>query len=255
MRNRDAWQTTMYDEVFARATIASREFARIARIEAEFLVTALGLAPGERLLDIPCGTGRHARVFARHGIRVTGVDLNPTLIRMAKADGRKNPRFEVGDMRKFAKYRGEFDAAVNLFTSFGYFADERKNAEVLSGMVAALRPGGRIAIHLIDRDWLLKRFKPKSVTTTKGVRTTETRVYDRRTKRIESRSTTLDLKTGRAREYFHATRLYSKPEMLRLFRSAGLKRVQVYGDTDGSIFRKGKSSHPIYVGWKPTDRR
>lgn len=251
MRNRDTWQATMYDEAFARATIASREFARIAEVEAEFLVTALGLAPGERLLDVPCGTGRHARVFARHGVRVTGVDLNPKLIRMAKAGAKKNLRFERGDMRKLSKYRGRFDAAVNLFTSFGYFADERKNAQVLREMVAALRPGGRIAIHLIDRDWLLKRFRPRSVTTVKGVRTTETRVYDRRTKRIESRSTSVDLKTGRTRTYFHETRLYSKPEMVRLLRSAGLKRVQVYGDTDGSLFRKGESSHPIYVGWKP----
>jgi SAM-dependent methyltransferase len=250
MKNPDAWQAIMYDEVLARATLASREYARIARFESEFLRVAMGLAAGERLLDIPCGTGRHARVFARHGIRVTGVDLNPKLIRLAKAGRVKGARFVVGDMRALGKCRGKFDAVVNLFTSFGYFADERKNREVLHGMVAALRPGGRLAIHLVDRDWLLKKFRAKAVRTAGGVRTSETRAYDRRTKRIIADARAVDLRTGKVRKYRHSTRLYSKPEMVRLLKDAGLARTEVYGDTDGSLFQKGRSAHPIYVGWK-----
>lgn len=248
----DRWQAQMYDEPLAAETIASREFARIARVEAEFLIQALGLARGERLLDVPCGTGRHARVFARVGVRVTGVDLNPMLIRIARRDSKKlKVRYTVGDMQKLSTHRGRFDAVVNLYTSFGYFADERKNASVLRGMVAALRPGGRLAIHLVDRDWLLKDLKPKLVTNRHGVRTTETRVYDPRTKRIESHSAIFDREMGKTREYSHQTRLYSKPEMVRMLKNAGLSRIQIYGDTDGSLYKKGESTHPIYVAWKP----
>ncbi len=243
----------MYDEAFANATIASRKFARIAELEADFLVTALGLAPGERLLDIPCGTGRHARVFAKHGVRVTGVDLNSGLVRMAKATPTKSRgtvRYAVGDMLDLKKYRAKFDVVVNLFTSFGYFSDERKNARVLREMVSALRPGGRLAIHLIDRDWLIPRFKPVSKSSLNGVLTTEARDYDPKTKRIESRTISLDLKSGKKREYYHQTRLYSKSEMVKLFKAVGLKRIQVFGDTDGSLYKKGESSHPIYIAWK-----
>lgn len=241
----------MYDEPFARATIASREFARIARVEAEFLVEALGLGRGERLLDVPCGTGRHARIFAKHGLHVTGIDLNAKLIAMAKLESKGcGVIFREGDMLDLGRYGGKFDAVVNLFTSFGYFSTDRKNAEVLRGMVEALRPGGRLAIHLIDRDWVLKNFLSESKSRSKNVETTEARSYDRKSKRIASRTVVRNSKSGETRIYFHETRLYSKPEMFRLLRAAGLRRLAVFGDTDGSLFKKGESSHPIYIGWK-----
>lgn len=241
----------MYDEALARATIASSEFARIAKGEADFLVKAMGLGRGESLLDVPCGTGRHARVFAKRGLRVTGIDLNPALVRMAKAES-KGPGlvFRVGDMLELGRYREKFDAVVNLFTSFGYFAEDRENVAALKEMVAALKPGGRLAIHLIDRDWVLKHFLPESGSVRRGVETREVRSYDRRTKRIASRTTVLTLKSGAVRTYFHETRLYSKHEMVRLLLAAGMRRVSVFGDTDASTFQKGVSSHPIYVAWK-----
>jgi len=241
----------MYDEAFATATIASKAFARIASVEAEFLIRSMGLAPGERLLDVPCGTGRHARAFARAGLEVMGVDISPKLIRMAKEKRIARTNYAVGNMLDLSKYRGKFDAVVNLFTSFGYFRNERDNERALKEMVGALRPGGRFALHLIDRDWLLKVFMSESTNERDGVRTVETRSYDPKTKRIESRTVARDLKTGRNRKYFHETRLYSKPEIFRILRAAGLKRIVVYGDTEGSLYSKGESTHPIYVGWKP----
>jgi ubiquinone/menaquinone biosynthesis C-methylase UbiE len=250
MKRPDLWQKSMYDEAFAKATIASKAFARIANVEAGFLIEAMGLARGETLLDVPCGTGRHARVFAKAGIRVTGVDLNPKLIRIARAVARPKVAYASGNMLDLSIYRGKFDAVVNLFTSFGYFRNEVDNVRALREMIAALKPGGRFAIHLIDRDWLLTVFQAESVTVRDGVRTAETRRYDPKSKRIVSRTIARDLKSGRVRKYFHETRLYTKPELMRMLKAAGLRRIQVFGDTDGALYRKGISSHPIYIGWK-----
>jgi ubiquinone/menaquinone biosynthesis C-methylase UbiE len=251
MANPNLWQKKMYDEVFARATIASKAYARIARVEAEFLAQAMGLRKGEKLLDVPCGTGRHARIFAERGLRVTGIDLNPSLIRMAKrASTRKAITYHLGDMSKLGAYRGQFDAVVNLFTSFGYFANERENGAMLREMTRALKPGGRLAIHLIDRDWLLKNFQANTWSEKGNLFTLEARRYDERTKRIEAKTVILDEKTGRGRSYSHESRLYSKPEVVRLLKSVGLTRIEVFGDTDGSLYRKGETSHPIYIAWK-----
>ncbi len=244
----ETWQKTMYDLEFAQATIASREYEKLARDEARFLMQSMALSPGDRLLDAPCGTGRHARLFAARGIAVTGLDINPLLIRMAKRKS-GGPDYKVGDLLSLKKYQGRYDAVVNLFTSFGYFSTESKNREVMKGLIGALKPRGRIAFNLIDRDWLLKHFKPNSWSEKNGVFTLEARSYDSNTQIIESRTVLVNRTTGKAKDYFHRTRLYTKSEMVKLMKECGVKRVDVYGDTDGSSFRRYETSHPTYIGW------
>jgi SAM-dependent methyltransferase len=241
----------MYDTGFARATLASPAYAKIARDEVRFIFKASAVHAGERLLDVPCGTGRHARLFAERGLEVTGLDLSADCLAIArKTEPKTKVRYAKADMADLGKYRGKFDAVVNLFTSFGYFAADAKNEAVLREMVACLRPGGRIVLSLIDRDWLLGHFVANSWSERDGVFTLEARKYDAKTRYIEAQTILLNRKDSRAEAYYHRTRLYSKTEMVALLRRAGLGRIQVFGNTDGSLFRKGESSHPIYVAWK-----
>jgi SAM-dependent methyltransferase len=81
---------------------------------------------------------------------VVGVDFSPAMLTEARRGG-TGPRLEFvqGDMRRL-DYEREFDAVVNLYTSFGYFSP-RENLDVLRGMARALRPGGRILIDHSDR--------------------------------------------------------------------------------------------------------
>jgi cyclopropane fatty-acyl-phospholipid synthase-like methyltransferase len=50
------------------------------RNQVAFVAKALGLRPGARVLDVSCGFGRHARLLARRGMLVVGVDLSPAMI-------------------------------------------------------------------------------------------------------------------------------------------------------------------------------
>ncbi len=243
----------MYDEAFAARTIASPDYARLARAETAFLIRAMALRKGESLLDAPCGTGRHALIFTARGIRVTGLDLNPVLLRLARRRDRKS-KYVRADLLSLADsgspHRERYDAVVNLFTSFGYFRSEEKNFRVLRGLVASLKPGGRLAMNLVDRDWLLRNFRATSHTVSEGVDVLELRVYDAPARAIESHTLSVDIKRGTTKSYFHRTRLYSKPEMVKLLKAAGLRRVVVYGDSDGSNYRKYETSHPTYIGYK-----
>jgi SAM-dependent methyltransferase len=100
--------------------------------------------PPARLLDMPCGAGRHALGLADMGYEVTGLDLSRDAIdRAAAAAGDLPVRFLLGDMRE--PPGGAFDAALCLGNSLGYF-DGEGMAALFAALAAAVRPGGRLLL-------------------------------------------------------------------------------------------------------------
>lgn len=242
----------MYDDYFAGSTLNSKKFHTRAKREASFLARHLNLKQGEKLLDVPCGTGRHCAEFAKKGLKVTGIDISPDCLKRAKRHCRGlQVTLKPGDMSKLAKYRGKFDVVTNIFTSFGYFSNDRKNEQVLRGFVAALRPGGRLAIQLVDRDWLMTVYEPVRWEQKNDQLTVEARTYDSATKYNEALLITLNLRTNFQKSYYHRIRLYSKTEIMVLLRKCGLKNIRVFGDYKGKPYQRFKSTHPIYLGEKP----
>src|SRR5690606_25256136 len=103
-------------------------------------------APGADVLDVGTGRGRHARVLARRGYRVTGLDLSENAVataqRRAAREGLSPAQvvFVQGDMR-LPHFQERFEGVVNLFTSFGFFEDEADHGRAVRAMAAALKPG------------------------------------------------------------------------------------------------------------------
>src|SRR5688572_1636810 len=135
------------------------------RLEADFLARALRLQPGARVLDVPCGTGRHALELASRGFAVTGVDLSKEQIALARADAaaaRREIDFRQVDMRELP-WRSQFDAAYCFGNSFGYIEPEGLK-EFVRAISRALKPGARFALdsgmtaesilpNLVEREW------------------------------------------------------------------------------------------------------
>jgi SAM-dependent methyltransferase len=111
--------------------------------EVRFLEKALALEPGASILDVPCGSGRHAIYLSKKGYRVTGVDISPESIDYARADA-PGAEWRVGDMRDLP-WRDEFDAAFCFGNSFGYL-DRGEAAKFIKAVAASLKPRGRFAI-------------------------------------------------------------------------------------------------------------
>ena len=115
--------------------------------EAEFIdrqLTALG-NKGRQLLDLACGTGRHAFEFERIGYQVMGVDINGNLLSRAQDQAKvKNSsvRFSCQDMRKLEVPAQSFDVVTCLFDSLGYVQSDEAIDQVLSAVLHALKPGG-----------------------------------------------------------------------------------------------------------------
>jgi len=246
---KNAWHASMYDPDLAKETIDSAEFSSLAKKEASLIVSHLALKSGCDLLDVPCGTGRHAAIFAARGINVTGVDINPSLLEIA-ASRYSNINFEVGDMTDLAKYRGRFDVTINLFSSLGYFEDDAANMRVLHEIYATLRPGGVFVLHLIERDWLMGIFQSASWKQKNGELVIKARRFNEKTNYLEEQQAFINQSTGKARTYYHRMRLYAKDEMVVLLEQAGFKKVEVYGDAEGNPFQKHRSTHPFYFAWK-----
>jgi SAM-dependent methyltransferase len=122
--------------------------------EVAALVDILGLVPGDRVLDVGCGPGRHAHALGRWGIEVVGVDISERFVEIARDGAPPGVTFERLDARRLA-FDAEFDAAISLCQgAFGLVAGPAAEGsrsldpdlDVLEGMARALRPGGRLAL-------------------------------------------------------------------------------------------------------------
>jgi SAM-dependent methyltransferase len=149
-------------------------FTKGTQNEVDFLVDVLGLTRGDRVLDVGCGPGRHARALGERGIEVHGVDISQRFVELARIDAPRGVTFERMDARSLS-FDAEFDAVLSLCQgAFGLAAggphldvvqgpvapvglagvgaagwggaEADPDARVLDGMARALRPGGRLAV-------------------------------------------------------------------------------------------------------------
>jgi SAM-dependent methyltransferase len=111
--------------------------------DVDFLEKTFDAKPGARLLDVPCGNGRHSIGLARRGYRITGIDLSQEFLAAARAELDADWRF--GDMRALELEASAFDGAFCFGNSFGYLDYEGAGA-FLSSLAGALKPGAKLVI-------------------------------------------------------------------------------------------------------------
>lgn len=118
--------------------------------EVDHLVRVLDLGPSTPVLDVGCGPGRHAHELARRGVPVHGVDVSARFVELASADAPPGCTFERLDARRLLHaehLHGRFAAVICLCQgAFGLQTGSGEDEQVLAGIAAALRPGGRVAL-------------------------------------------------------------------------------------------------------------
>jgi 2-polyprenyl-3-methyl-5-hydroxy-6-metoxy-1,4-benzoquinol methylase len=126
---------------------------------ADFIMEALGLKKGDSVLDIACGAGDQSVELAKRGLNVTAFDLAEVLIDAAEETAKScdvKVNFYAGDMRAM-DHKSQFDAAILLSHSFGFF-DHEENKKVLKGVHAALKEDGCFLLDLMN-PYNLPRFQ------------------------------------------------------------------------------------------------
>jgi cyclopropane fatty-acyl-phospholipid synthase-like methyltransferase len=124
--------------------------------EVDHIVEALGLEPGDRVLDVGCGPGRHTNELAHRGIEVHGIDISARFIEIAQAGAPRGATFERMDARSLT-FDAEFDAVICLCQgAFGLMTANGEDAVVIDGMARALGPSGRMALSAFSSYFVVK---------------------------------------------------------------------------------------------------
>jgi SAM-dependent methyltransferase len=200
--------------------------------EAELLWRLLELEPGMELLDLACGHGRIANRLAARGCRVTGLDATPLFLDLARRDAAArgvDVDYLQGDMRTLP-WTGRFDRVVNWFTAFGYF-DDADNRQVLAQVARALKPGGRFALEVQHRDWIVGALQSAVVLERDGDLLIDRNRFEPLTGRIVSERTIV--RGGRVRRVPFFVRLFGFTELRDWLLQAGFTAVDGY-DQDGA---------------------
>ena len=142
------WFIPWFNSIHYQKLYSQRDEAEAAQFVDE-LIDRLQPSPGATVLDLACGTGRHARQLASRDCRVLGIDLSAESIRTAKKTERPNLWFRRQDMR-LPFGNGIFDYVFNLFTSFGYFADLSEHVTVIHNIARSLKPDGRFVLDYLN---------------------------------------------------------------------------------------------------------
>jgi SAM-dependent methyltransferase len=218
-----------------RGFLSAEQEAQKNETQVDFIVKALDLEDGARILDLCCGHGRHAVPLAQRGFRVTGLDLSAYHLRLAKAAARRagvEAAFVRSDMREVP--RGPFDAVINMFTAFGYFDDDEENQRVLNGVARSLKRGGRFLIDYLNFTYLCRVFRESDcMRRPDGSLAIEMRSHDVRTGRNEVETLHIE-PDGRQHKRSHSVRMYSFRELETMLAQAGLRVTNAWGNFDGS---------------------
>ena len=128
-------------------------WAHYTDTDVQFAVGQLRLRPGDRVLDLGCGWGRHSLALAAHGLNVTGLDLSRDLLALAKYNARRHNLYINWVEADIANLplRGSFDAVAQFWGNFlTWFPTPQQTLEVLWHVTNLLRPGGRLLIGTSD---------------------------------------------------------------------------------------------------------
>lgn len=142
-------------------------------------------------------------------------------------------RLVRGDIRHLP-FPACFDAVISAFTSIGYFDDEAENFRILKGIAGVLKPGGRVLIETVNRDAIIRHFRPVQVYRPEGMTVIEERQFDLVSGR--SRVDVTVIRDGQETHLHHSIRVYAFTELEMLLMASGLSVEGVWGDFQGGEF-------------------
>jgi SAM-dependent methyltransferase len=187
--------------------------------------------PGDRVLDLACGPGRHAAELEQLRARVVGFDLSRAMLRRARE--RSRAALVRGDMRALPFRTGSFRLAVNLFTSFGYFRDDAEHRLVLRQVAATLVTGGHFVLDYLNAQQVRRSLtSADALGPLAGEREDDVRI----TRRIgpDGRFVIKEIELrDEGRSFQERVRLYEPDELETLLAEAGLPVTIRFGDYDG----------------------
>lgn len=237
----EEWFDTEYYHLLYRNR-DDKEAAAFIRL----LVNHLNLPSEASVADIACGKGRHSRVLAGFGFKVSGFDLSENNIDFANKHAGGKEKFIVHDMRD-PYPTGQFDAAFNLFTSFGYFDNYAEDLAAVKNIYDMLKPGGLFVQDYLN-GWPVVGSLPENDHKKCGdcvfdIVKSWKKPYIVKNIQVQSK--------GEMHQFEEKVKVYTAVELRELHEQCGFRVRQVLGNYQLQPFEEGVSSRLIIISEKP----
>ncbi len=223
---RSDWWQTLFNSLYLKTDADLLDDVELTRKEVDLIVSILGLAPEDKILDLCCGQGRHVIELARRGLsNVEGYDRSQYLIRKARIRAQRENlqvRFREGDARKLPYPCDAFDVVTILGNSFGYFDSTFDDRKVIEEIFRVLKPGGKVFIDTSDGDYTKKNFQPRSWEwLDRRYFVCRERALSSDGERLICREVISRIDKGIIADQFYAERLYNKESLFDLLTTSG----------------------------------
>ena len=239
MKTKD-WFTDWFNTSYYHVLYKERNDEE-AQLFMKNITTFLTLPKTTHILDLPCGKGRHSVFLNSLGYNVTGGDLAENSIKTAQKFENDSLKFKVHDMRQ--PFNHQYDAIFNLFTSFGYFEDDKDDLLILENIKNGLKKEGYFVFDFLNTEFVKATLVPK-----------ETKIVEDITFHI-----TREIKDGfivknisffaDEKKHAYTERVkYLDPEKMKVyFEKVGFKITNIFGDYNLSHFDTQTSNRLILV--------
>ena len=234
------WFVSWFDSPYYHVLYKNRDDSEAEQFMTR-LTEYLNLESGDTVLDVACGKGRHAMFLASLGYKVTGIDLSKNSIEYASQFENENLKFYTHDMRK--PMGSQYDAVFNLFTSFGYFENEKDDMLALQSFRQNLKQNGIGIIDFLNVPYIEKKLIENEVKTIDGVEFTIHRSMTK-THIIKNIKFNVD---GVQHNYFEKVRSLQLPDFQKLLEKSDLQIVELFGDYQLNQYHQSNSERLIMM--------
>jgi SAM-dependent methyltransferase len=203
--------------------------------------------PNSFMLDVACGKGRHAITMHSYGHTVTGIDISPASIAFANQYASDTLEFFKHDMRLTFRIN-YYDYAFNLFTSFGYFDNERQNDDALRTIAQSIKPKGFFIMDYLNVNYVANKLIPfeKKVmdTTTFTIKRKKTATH------FEKEIIVEDVALANSFSHTEKVATYTLADFEKMFLKQKLSIVNIFGSYDLEPFDFTTSKRLIMIAQK-----
>lgn len=236
------WYETLFDN-YAKG-YDSESYVQGTIGEVDFIEEELGFDKSRNILDIGCGTGRHAIELTRRGYKVTGVDLSKSQLERAKEKA-KGVNLDIEFIQKDARqleYEDLFDAVIMICEgAFSLMEADEMNFKILQNAAKALKKNGKFIFTTLNALFPLYHAEEQSQKQNQNESHLNNISFDLMTFRKTSVLKITD-DSGKEKEMTCNERYYCPSEITWYLKSLNLSDIGIYGCKLGAFSRNDKLS-------------
>ena len=238
--NKSEWYLDWFNSPFYHQLYKERDYSE-ATYFMNNLISKLQIDKNSSILDLACGRGRYSLYLSNIGHKVTGIDISKKNISEAKKNESDKLDYLLHDMRQ--PLNKKFDLILNLFTSFGYYQNNKDNISVIKSIKYNLNSEGKAVIDFLNINYVLNNLIKY-----------EEKVFDK-TKFIIKRYLENDLlvkditidSNNKTYKFQEKVKAYGIVDFLTMFKECDLELKEKFGDYNLNTFNKNSSPRLIMV--------